>query len=78
MATTKTLEARFEHLSMKDEKENGNSDRTYGKQKVLDYLTQCNLVGDPPCWSDFQGTGLFRTVKQQFESSSTTEIGSSK
>lgn len=49
MATTKTLEARFEHLSMKDEKENGNSDRAYGKQKVLDYLTQCNLVGDPPC-----------------------------
>lgn len=38
MATTKTLEARFEHLSMKDEKENGNSDRTYGKQKVLDSI----------------------------------------
>ncbi|KAJ6123256.1 Serine/threonine-protein kinase ark1 [Penicillium capsulatum] len=29
---TKTLEARFEHLSMKDEKENG-SERPYGKQK---------------------------------------------
>ncbi|KAJ5591749.1 Serine/threonine-protein kinase ark1 [Penicillium hispanicum] len=29
---TKTLEARFEHLSVKDEKENG-SDRTYSKQK---------------------------------------------
>jgi hypothetical protein len=36
MATTKTLEARFEHLSVKDEKENGNNERTYGKQKVLD------------------------------------------
>jgi aurora kinase len=35
MATTKTLEARFEHLSMKDEKENGNIDRAYGKQKVF-------------------------------------------
>jgi aurora kinase len=31
---TKTLEARFEHLSVKDEKETG-SDRTYGKHKVL-------------------------------------------
>jgi len=30
---TKTLEARFEHLSVKDEKENGG-DRAYGKQKV--------------------------------------------
>ncbi|OQD70162.1 hypothetical protein PENDEC_c026G06666 [Penicillium decumbens] len=29
---TKTLEARFEHLSVKDEKENGG-DRAYGKQK---------------------------------------------
>lgn len=36
MATTKTLEARFEHLSVKDEKENGNNERTYGKQKVFD------------------------------------------
>ncbi|KAJ5143112.1 uncharacterized protein N7515_001899 [Penicillium bovifimosum] len=34
MATTKTLEARFEHLSMKDEKENGGNDRVYGKQKA--------------------------------------------
>lgn len=31
---TKTLEARFEHLSVKDEKENG-SDRAYSKNKVL-------------------------------------------
>lgn len=31
---TKTLEARFEHLSVKEEKENG-SDRTYSKNKVL-------------------------------------------
>lgn len=31
---TKTLEARFEHLSVKDEKEIG-SDRTYAKHKVL-------------------------------------------
>lgn len=31
---TKTLESRFEHLSVKDEKE-GNSERTYGK-KVLE------------------------------------------
>lgn len=30
---TKTLEARFEHLSVKDEKEDG-SDRVYGKNKV--------------------------------------------
>lgn len=30
---TKTLEARFEHLSVKDEKENG-SDRAYSKNKV--------------------------------------------
>jgi aurora kinase len=35
MAATKTLEARFEHLSVKDEKENGHTERTYGKQKVL-------------------------------------------
>ncbi|KAJ5122872.1 Serine/threonine-protein kinase ark1 [Penicillium atrosanguineum] len=33
---TKTLEARFEHLSVKDEKENGG-DRTYGKQKVVEH-----------------------------------------
>lgn len=32
---TKTLEARFEHLSVKEEKENG-SDRTYSKHKVLE------------------------------------------
>lgn len=31
---TKTLEARFEHLSMKDEKEKGG-ERVYGKQKVI-------------------------------------------
>ncbi|KAJ5084286.1 hypothetical protein NUU61_008865 [Penicillium alfredii] len=31
--TSKTLEARFEHLSVKDEKENGANDRTYGKHK---------------------------------------------
>lgn len=31
---TKTLEARFEHLSVKDEKETG-SDRTYSKHKVI-------------------------------------------
>lgn len=30
---TKTLEARFEHLSVKDEKEDG-SDRVYSKNKV--------------------------------------------
>lgn len=33
---TKTLEARFEHLSVKDEKETGG-DRSYGKQKVVEY-----------------------------------------
>jgi len=38
MATTKTLEARFEHLSVKDEKENGHNERTYSKQKVLDTM----------------------------------------
>lgn len=30
---TKTLEARFEHLTVKDEKDAGN-DRTYSKHKV--------------------------------------------
>lgn len=39
---TKTLEARFEHLSVKDEKENG-SDRTYSKHKVLE-LEHCGAV----------------------------------
>ncbi|CAG8182574.1 unnamed protein product [Penicillium olsonii] len=34
MATSKTLEARFEHLSMKDEKEYGQNERAYGKQKA--------------------------------------------
>ncbi|OQE41827.1 hypothetical protein PENCOP_c004G04183 [Penicillium coprophilum] len=42
MATTKTLEARFEHLSMKDEKENGNNDRIYGKQKAPVSSAQSN------------------------------------
>ena len=33
---TKTLEARFEHLSVKDDRDRENGgDRIYGKQKVL-------------------------------------------
>ncbi|KAJ6134320.1 Serine/threonine-protein kinase ark1 [Penicillium sp. IBT 18751x] len=41
---TKTLEARFEHLSVKEEKENGG-DRTYGKQKVGSLSTAVSLSG---------------------------------
>ncbi|KAJ5605913.1 serine/threonine-protein kinase Eg2 [Penicillium lagena] len=42
--TAKTLEARFEHLSVKDEKENGGSDRTY-KHKGSSLSTAVSLSG---------------------------------
>ncbi|KAJ5674881.1 Serine/threonine-protein kinase ark1 [Penicillium maclennaniae] len=41
---TKTLEARFEHLSVKEEKDTGG-DRTYGKQKVGSLSTAVSLSG---------------------------------
>lgn len=43
---TKTLEARFEHLSVKEEKENGAAPRTYGKPKgSLSTTTSLSSLG---------------------------------
>lgn len=38
---SKTLEARLEHLSVKDDKDYGPPERQYGKQKVLDMTQRC-------------------------------------
>lgn len=43
---TKTLEARFEHLSVKEEKENGAAPRIYGKPKVPE---TCIQLPKQPC-----------------------------
>ena len=40
---TKALEARFEHLSVKDENDSSRNANYYPKQKVLTRWTQCAL-----------------------------------